>query len=83
MMPTKDGEKPHLVVSNNRANDAVTYPWLHVIWMGSNLSRARFAEHVVLTAADQPLVGLVDCMTLRLARSVISSAASALCPPVR
>ena len=67
MMPTKDGEKPLLVVSNNRANDAVSYPWVHVIWMGTNLARARFAEHVVLAAADQPLVGCVDCMTLRLA----------------
>lgn len=66
-MPTRDGEKPHVVVSNNRANDAVSYPWVHVIWMGTNLARVRFAEHVVLAAADQPLVGFVDCMTLRLA----------------
>ncbi len=66
-MPTKDGEKPHVVVSDNRANDAVTYPWVHVIWMGTNLARARSAEHVVLAAADHPLVGFVDCMTLRLA----------------
>ena len=66
-MPTKDGEKPHVVVSNNRANDAVSYPWVHVIWMGTNLARVRFAEHVVLGAADHPLVGFVDCMTLRLA----------------
>ena len=34
MMPTKEVEKSHVVVSNNRANDAVTYPWVHVIWMG-------------------------------------------------
>jgi len=67
MMPTKDGEKPHVLVSNNRANDAVTYPWVHVIWMGTNLTRVRFAEQVVLTAADHPLVGFVDCTTLRLA----------------
>lgn len=65
-MPTQDGEKPHVVASNNRANDAVTYSWVHVIWMGTNLARARFAEHVVLAAAAQPLVGFVDCMTLRL-----------------
>lgn len=67
MMPTKDGDKPHLVVSNNRANDAVSYPWVHVVWMGTNLARVRFAEHVVLVADDRPLVGFVDCTTLRLA----------------
>jgi len=66
-MPTRDGDKPHLVVSNNRANDAVSYPWVHVIWMGTNIARVRFAEHVVLGSADHPLAGFVDCMTLRLA----------------
>jgi mRNA-degrading endonuclease toxin of MazEF toxin-antitoxin module len=67
MMPTAAGDKPHLVVSNNRMNQAVTYPYVHVIWMGTNLARARFAEHVVLSAADQSLVGWVDCTTLRRA----------------
>lgn len=67
MMPTQDGEKPHLVVSNNRMNDAVSYPFVHVIWMGTNLARVRFAEHVTLDAADRPLVGFVDCSTLRRA----------------
>ncbi len=66
MMPT-DGEKPHVVISNNRANDAVTYPSVDVIWMGTNLTRARLAEHVLLSVPDHPLVGFVDCMTLRLA----------------
>lgn len=67
MMPTADGEKPHLVVSNNRMNEAVSYPFVHVIWMGTNLTRVRFAEQVVLGAADRPLVGFVDCTTLRRA----------------
>ncbi len=35
--------------------------------MGTNLARARFAEHVVVAAAARPFVGFVDCMTLRLA----------------
>jgi mRNA-degrading endonuclease toxin of MazEF toxin-antitoxin module len=67
MMPTRDGEKPHVVVSNNQMNEAVSYPFVHVIWMGTNLSRVRFAEHVSLGSADSPLVGFVDCSTLRRA----------------
>jgi mRNA-degrading endonuclease toxin of MazEF toxin-antitoxin module len=67
MMPTADGEKPHVVVSNNRMNGALSYPFVHVIWMGTNLARVRFAEHVVLQAGDRPLVGIVDCSTLRRA----------------
>lgn len=35
--------------------------------MGTNLARVRFAEQVVLGAADRPLVGFVDCTTLRRA----------------
>lgn len=66
-MPTKAGEKPHVIVSNNRMNDAVSFPWIHVIWMGTNLSRARFGEQVILSGADAPLVGFVDCTTLRQA----------------
>jgi len=67
MMPTADGEKPHLIISNNRMNEAVSYPFVHVIWMGTNLTRVRFAEHVVLGARDHPLVGFIDCSTLRRA----------------
>ena len=67
MMPTVDGEKPPVVVSDNRMNDAVSYPFVHVIWMGSNVTRVRFAEHVVLDADDRPLVGFVDRSTLRRA----------------
>ena len=67
MMPSADGEKAHLIISNNRMNDAVTYPFVHVIWMGTNLTRVRFAEHVTLGPADHPLVGFVDCTTLRRA----------------
>jgi mRNA-degrading endonuclease toxin of MazEF toxin-antitoxin module len=67
MMPTKAGEKPHVIVSNNRVNEAVSFPWVHVIWMGTNVSRARLAEHVLLGAGDQPLIGFVDCSTLRQA----------------
>jgi mRNA-degrading endonuclease toxin of MazEF toxin-antitoxin module len=67
MMPTADGEKPHLIISNSRMNEAVSYPFIHVIWMGTNLTRVRFAEHVVLGAGDHPVVGFVDCSTLRRA----------------
>ena len=67
MMPTADGEKPHVIVSNNRMNEALSYPFVHVIWMGTNLTRVRFAEHIILGAADRPVVGFVDCSTLRRA----------------
>jgi mRNA-degrading endonuclease toxin of MazEF toxin-antitoxin module len=81
MLPTADGDKPHVVVSNNRMNEAVSYPWVHVIWMGTNVTRVRFAEHVLLEAADRPLVGFVDCSTLRrVPKTVLSRRFGALSP---
>ena len=52
MMPTKDGEKPHMVVSNNRANGAVSYPSDPIYAMAAG--RLEVASDVLHDYAKRP-----------------------------